>query len=122
LNNGDGSFRHHSDASGLRHVQAGFFAFGDVDNDGDQDIFAGLDIMLAGEHNRIFLNDGAAHFTEKEDAGVAVKNLAANAVFADFNGDARLDLFVGNGQTGYLVSDQLFFGHGDGRFQDVTSV
>lgn len=122
LNNGDGTFRHHSDESGLRNVQAGFFAFGDVDNDGDQDVFAGLDIPLDGEKNRLLLNDGAARFTEKTDAGVDVKNLAANAVFADFNGDANLDLFVGNGQTSLAVSDQLFFGFGDGRFQDVTKV
>jgi len=122
LNKGDGSFTHFSDESGLRAVQAGFFAFGDVDNDGDQDVFAGLDIELAGEHNRVYLNDGQAHFTEVLDAGVAVVNLAGNAVFADFNGDANLDLFVGNGQTGYAVADQLFFGFGDGTFQDVTSV
>ncbi|PCC72250.1 Repeat domain-containing protein [Nannocystis exedens] len=122
LNDGDGTFTHFSDESGLRAVQAGFFAFGDVDNDGDQDVFAGLDIELEGEHNRVFLNDGAARFTEVPDAGVAVKNLAGNAVFADFNGDANLDLFVGNGQTSYAVSDQLFFGYGDGTFQDVTSV
>lgn len=122
LNNGDGTFTHYSDESRLRHVQAGFFAFGDVDNDGDQDVFAGLDIMLPGEYNRIFINDGDAHFVELVDTGVDVKNLAANAVFADFNGDGNLDLFVGNGQTGYAVSDQLFFGYGDGTFQDVTSV
>ncbi len=121
-NNGDGTFAHVSDESGLRDVQAGFFAFGDVDNDGDQDCFAGLDIELPGEKNRILLNDGSGHFTDKPDAGVDAVNLAANAVFADFNGDARLDLFVGNGQTGYAVPDQLFFGYGDGRFQDVSEV
>ncbi len=120
-NNGDGTFAHFSDESGLRAVQAGFFAFGDVDNDGDQDCFAGLDIDLPGEHNRLLLNDGAGHFTEKADAGVDVVNRAANAVFADFNGDANLDIFVGNGQTSLAVADQLFFGFGDGRFQDVTS-
>ena len=120
-NNGDGTFAHVSDESGLRGVQAGFFAFGDVDNDGDQDCFAGLDIELAGEHNRILLNDGAGHFSELENSGVEVVNLAANAVFADFNGDAKLDLFVGNGQTSYGVADQLFFGFGDGKFQDVSS-
>jgi hypothetical protein len=113
-NNGDGTFSHFSDESGLRAVQAGFFAFGDVDNDGDQDCFAGLDIELPGEHNRLLLNDGAGHFTEKADAGVDAVNLAGNAVFADFNGDANLDLFVGNGQTSYAVADQLFFGFGDG--------
>ena len=122
-NNGDGTFTHVSDESGLRAVQAGFFAFGDVDNDGDQDCFAGLDIELAGEHNRILLNDGTGHFSELEGAGVDANiNLAGNAVFADFNGDANLDLFVGNGQTSYAVADQLFFGYGDGTFQDVTSV
>jgi hypothetical protein len=121
-NNGDGTFAHVSDESGLRDVQAGFFAFGDVDNDGDQDCFAGLDIDLPGQQNRILLNDGAGHFTDKPDAGVNKVNLAANAVFADFNGDGKLDLFAGNGQTGYAVSDQLFFGFGDGSFQDVSSV
>ena len=120
-NNGDGTFSHFSDESGLRAVQAGFFAFGDVDNDGDQDCFAGLDIELPGEHNRLLLNDGAGHFTEKADAGVDAVNLAANAVMADFNGDGKLDIFVGNGQTSYAVADQLFFGFGDGSFQDVTA-
>ena len=120
-NNGDGTFSHFSDESGLRNIQAGFFSFGDVDNDGDQDCFAGLDIELAGEHNRLLLNDGDGHFTEKVDAGVDVVNLAANAVMADFNGDAKLDIFVGNGQTSYVVADQLFFGFGDGRFEDVTA-
>ena len=119
-NNGDGTFAHVSDESGLRNVQSGFFAFGDVDNDGDQDCFAGLDIPLTGETNRLLLNDGAGHFTELTGAGVDEVNLASNAVFADFNGDANLDLFVGNGQTGYAVADQLFFGFGDGTFQDVT--
>ncbi|MBL9101296.1 MAG: CRTAC1 family protein [Myxococcales bacterium] len=121
-NNGDGTFTHISDDTGLRDVQAGFFAFGDVDNDGDQDCFAGLDIELDGQHNRLLLNDGTGRFDELADAAVDRVNLAGNAVFADFNGDARLDLFVGNGQTSYAVADQLFFGYGNGEFQDVTSV
>ena len=120
-NNGDGTFAHVSDESGLRAVQAGFFAFGDVDNDGDQDVFAGLDIELAGEHNRILLNDGAGHFSEMPESGVDAVNLAGNAAMADFNGDGNLDIFVGNGQTSYAVPDQLFFGYGNGKFQDVTS-
>ncbi len=121
-NLGDGTFEHFSDQSGLRDVQAGFFAFADIDNDGDQDCFAGLDIDLPGETNRIFLNDGEGHFSELPMAGVEVSKRAANAVFADFNGDAKLDLFVGNGHTSYTVADQLFFGFGDGTFQDVTNV
>lgn len=122
LNQGDGTFRHFSDESGLRDVQAGFFAFGDVDNDGDQDVFAGLDIDLPPHTSALYLNDGQGVFAARPDSGLEDADLAANAVFADFNGDARLDLFVGRGQTSYAAADQLFFGRGDGTFQDVTAV
>ena len=64
LNNQDGTFSDHSDASGLRDVQAGFFAFADVDNDGDQDAFAGLDLPDLGDHrSAIQLNDCSGVFT-----------------------------------------------------------
>ncbi|MEZ4382452.1 MAG: CRTAC1 family protein [Nannocystaceae bacterium] len=122
LSNGDGTFTHFSDESGLRDVQAGFFVFGDVDNDGDQDCFAGLDVDLSGETNQLLLNDGAGHFSRLSGAGVEISRRAANAVMADFNGDANLDIFVGNGHTGYNVADQLYFGFGDGTFEDVSAV
>jgi hypothetical protein len=123
LNNGDGTFADFSADSGLKTVQAAFFAFGDVDNDGDQDAFAGLDIPLSGYTHQLLLNDGAGHFTPKARSGLegtAGDTYAGNAVFADFNGDAKLDLFVGNGHTLAAVSDRLYFGNGDGTFDDVT--
>ncbi len=123
LNNGDGTFRDFSDDSGLRDVQAGFFAFGDVDNDGDQDAFAGLDIPLADYTHRMLLNDGDGRFVTKASSGVegsAGNTVAGNAVFADFNGDANLDLYIGNGQTSYVAPDELFLGRGDGTFANAT--
>jgi len=121
LNNGDKTFREASDESGLRKVQAGFFVFGDVDNDGDQDCFVGLDIDLTGETSALYLNDGNGHFTKKEASGVEKASLSANAVFADFDGDSRLDLYVGNGGSTAAVADQLFLGNGDGTFRDASS-
>jgi hypothetical protein len=124
LNDGDGTFTHFSDEPGLRDVQAGFFVFGDVDNDGDQDCFAGLDIPLAGETHQLLLNDGAGHFTALAGSGVegtAEQTYAGNAVFADFDGDANLDLYVGQGHTAYVARDQLFFGLGDGTFVDAQA-
>jgi enediyne biosynthesis protein E4 len=129
LNNGDGTFRNFSDESGLRNVQSAFFAFGDVDNDGDQDCFAGVDgegdTGDRGFPNQMLLNDGQGHFTLKENSGIEGGGaqdppVAANAVFADFDGDTRLDLFIGRGGTGYGAADQLFLGRGDGTFVDAT--
>lgn len=122
-NNGDGTFTQVSDESGLRDVQAAFFAFGDVDNDGDQDLFAGVDIYQYEDYrNEIYLNDGAGHFTVLPDSGVDATDVtfAANAVFADFDNDANLDLFVGNGGTVSGVEDFLYLGNGDGTFRDVS--
>ncbi len=125
VNNGDGTFTNFSDESGLRDVQAGFFVFGDVDNDGDQDCFAGLDIPdLAGETHQLLLNDGDGHFSRLESSGLEGspgQTYAGNAVFADFDGDANLDIYLGAGHTSYLAPDSLFFGNGDGTFVDATS-
>jgi hypothetical protein len=121
LNNGDKTFREASDESGLRNVQAAFFVFGDVDNDGDQDCFAGIDIALPGQTSALYLNDGKGHFTKKASSGVETAALSANGVFGDFNGDAKLDLYVGNGSSTSAVPDQLYFGNGDGTFKEVSS-
>lgn len=122
LNQGDGTFTDHSDASGLRAIQAGQFAFGDVDNDGDQDCFAGLDFPeVAGHTNQILLNDGSGVFTPLPGSGVeSVPSIAANAVFADFDQDAKLDLFIGLGHTSYAGADQLLLGQGDGTFVNAS--
>ena len=118
LNNGDGTFADHSDASGLRDVQAAFFAFADVDNDGDQDLYAGLDLSGYQSHrSAIYLNDGSGVFSVLENAGVEESSsIAANALFGDFDGDGILDLFVGNGGTSYAYRDFFYLGNGDGTF------
>lgn len=124
INNHDGTFHDASAASGLADVQAGSFVFGDVDNDGDQDCFAALDLPTDNLGNAIYLNDGAGHFAVKQDDSFSRTvggTTTGNAVFADFNRDGKLDLYLGNGHTGYADRDQLFFGTGDGSFVEVSS-
>lgn len=123
-NKHDGTFENISDATGLRAVQAGVLAFADVDNDGDEDCFAGIDYPITGATNLILLNDGKGKFTVKDNSGVeagSASKYTANALFADFDGDGRLDLFLGNGQTSAAIADQLYLGNGDGTFREVTS-
>ena len=124
MNNGDGTFTDFSDASGLRDHQSGFMIFGDVDNDGDQDVFSASDMVFIGSQD-IFLNDGEGHFTLLPDAGFSDLGggsmKAANGSFADFNGDGKLDLYVGYGHTGFSQPDRYYEGNGDGTFTDATS-
>jgi enediyne biosynthesis protein E4 len=121
-NKKDGTFEDISDSSGLRTVQSGFLAFADFDNDGDQDVFAGLDIDLAGKTSLVLLNDGQGRFTVKANSGVERIRYSANAVFADFNGDGKVDLFSGNGQSSFAAKNSLLLGNGDGTFRDTSSM
>jgi hypothetical protein len=119
-NRGDDTFEDVSDASGLRHAQAAFFLFGDVDDDGDEDCFAGLDIELPGETSALYLNDGEGHFAKKNGSGLEAATLTATALFGDFDGDGALDLYAGAGGTTAAAPDQLFFGNGDGTFREAS--
>ncbi len=120
VNDQTGNFMDFSDESGLRDVQAGFFAFADIDDDGDQDLFAGLDLPDYGNYDSgIYLNDGGGHFERLEGSGVeGAGGTAANATFADFNNDGIIDLFVGHGGTTYADRDRIYAGQGDGTFVD----
>jgi enediyne biosynthesis protein E4 len=123
FNNGDGTFTQVSEESGLKDAQAEFFAFGDVDNDGDQDVFSGLPLFRYEDYrNEIYINDGTGVFKKKNDAGVndTYWTRAGNALFADFDGDANLDLFIGNGATSSALEDFLYLGNGDGTFEDAS--
>lgn len=87
-------------------------AWGDVNRDGWLDLF----VARIGLPSQLFVNDGHGHFTDQAaQYGVQVTGATA-AVFADFNGDGRDDLYVV--RTG---PDILFRNDGNGHFSDVTA-
>ncbi len=107
---------------------------GDVDDDGDTDIFSGTwsepevgDPPTPAETDRseIYLNDGTGQFTRLPGSGVAFEKArhTSSATFADVDLNGTLDLFVGVHYTasGTLQAPALFLGAGNGTFTDVTS-
>lgn len=117
-------------------------AFGDIDNDGDPDLF----VTTVRRGNRLFRNTGGGHFEDiSEASGLNYFGHSSAAVFFDFDRDGLLDLFVANvgkytleeqGTGGfYLAYIDAFKAHlepqrreqsllyknlGGGRFRDVS--
>ncbi|HEV8320742.1 MAG TPA: CRTAC1 family protein [Myxococcota bacterium] len=110
-----------------------FAIFGDVDDDGDLDAFAGAYVDQtnlaadSGDRSELLLNDGAGHFTLAPPGGFSAPDAYAvtSAAFLDYDRDGRLDLFVGAwyaryGQSYAGMQDRLYHGNGDGTFLEAT--
>ena len=146
-NTGKGAFTDVTGSSGLTHSGWGNGAcVGDVDNDGDEDLF----VTYWGP-NLLYLNGGNGKFEEAAARlGVAgpAKEWSSGCTFLDYDRDGRLDLFVTSYQQFDLAttpppgkasncewkgmpvfcgprglpfgSATLFHQRGDGTFEDVT--
>jgi hypothetical protein len=92
-NLGGGKFKDGTEASGLGYV--GFchgIVVGDVDNDGDQDVF----LCVYGA-NVLYLNNGDGTFRDvSQAAGVDKPNWSSGGAFFDYDDDGDLDLYVTN--------------------------
>lgn len=139
-NRGDGTFGDISREAGVDLLErTSIGLFGDVDNDGDQDLF----VIIQNWTPVLFLNDGRGKFTlspkarfERKDG---VNATLSSASLADYDNDGYLDLYV----TSYRYIDApgedtqlalpypyhdasngppnvLFRNRGDGTFEDMT--
>jgi len=145
-NAGDGTFVDVTRAAGLSRDVGFWSgaAWGDYDRDGDPDLYvtgyarytpganAGVRLLqydvevpaslnpssYRPERNLLYRNEGDGTFTEvAAAAGVdGLEGRGLSAVWADFDGDGWLDLYVAND-----VSDNaLYRNRGDGTFEDVS--
>ncbi|HET8656751.1 MAG TPA: VCBS repeat-containing protein [Longimicrobiaceae bacterium] len=108
------------------YYNGGGVALGDLNGDGLPEIF-----LTANQGpNRLYLNEGGFHFRDVTDeAGVAGDGpWSTGVVFADVNGDGRLDIYVCYAGTGSPQSraNELFINQGpDGsgvpRFREMAA-
>ncbi|MEQ8714156.1 MAG: FG-GAP-like repeat-containing protein [Cyclobacteriaceae bacterium] len=108
---------------------------GDINNDGYRDIFVGTDQL---RHHLLYLNNGDGTFEEiSQTAGINVLEWATGGVFADFNLDGWLDLYIVNyvqrqeavvDEEGEVVGfnhscypNRLYLNNGDLTFTDATT-
>ncbi len=124
--------------SGMSDATMVVMAFGDLDNDGDQDAVSAYGFRAAGGEHGVWLNDGAGGFTFVGRAGLAAPEIgqaAAGTVYqepsaialADFNRDGLLDLYLGHWSAGDVEgglydpsADVLYLGDGAGGFSRTT--
>ncbi|MXZ01275.1 CRTAC1 family protein [Candidatus Poribacteria bacterium] len=102
-------------------------AFADIDNDGDLDLYIvniprPLMQDVGGVSNPdtlpnvLYRNNGDGTFTDITDiAGVGDHGYGMGCVFADYDGNGTLDLYVTN-----YGANVLYRNNGDGTFSDVT--
>lgn len=102
MNRGDGTFANEAEERGLAAAGSARGAvFGDVDNDGDADLF----VCRADSHhlkidqrgNLFFENLGEGKFRERTaEAGLAYDGVSMTPIFFDYDSDGDLDLLVVN--------------------------
>ena len=95
-------------------------AWGDYDNDGDEDLY-----MTADGPNHLFRNDGGGRFTDvTQTAGVGNGGFSVGTAFGDLDNDGDLDLYVvnfGGGPDVLYRNDGPAGPGGAYRFSDRTS-
>lgn len=116
-NNGSGVFTEAAASTGMEPVgdykQTWTSSFGDLDNDGDQDVV----MTNHGESSQIFENNGSGVFTDvTSGSGFTVGFDAIESIVEDFDNDGWLDILVsGPG----LV---MYHNNGNGTYTSVNSV
>ncbi len=92
-------------------------AVGDFDSDGDPDLFVSRRTAPQGRSRQhLFVNEGGRFIDRAGAAGIAHAGRDLSAVFADYDNDGYLDLFVTNTE-----SDRLYRNNGDGTFRDAST-
>lgn len=140
-NTGQGTFEDITESSAARKFRSSsenearlgrpgeVFAFADVNNDGHQDIYTGLNTTSQGLEvpatSEIMLNngDGTFRFGPENSAIRRMDDVPSGASFVDINLDGKVDLWVSQSVADNArepTQDRLYLGDGEGGFVEVT--
>ncbi len=123
LNQGNLNFVDFTSTSGIAGSSIGRtqnVLFGDLDSDGDLDIYT---VDHRASENRLYRNDGALSFEDVTVSRQIDDHLTSmkgrGALFADFDNDGDLDLFVTTVEISH--GNRMFRNDGGLRFVDVSA-
>jgi len=125
-NNGDGTFADRTEQAGLTGEFGGLnINHADYNNDGWPDVFVlrGAWMGRRGEHpNSLLRNNGDGTFTDvTEEAGLLSLYPTQTAVWADFDNDGWLDLYIGaESYREYRHPCELYHNNRDGTFTEIA--
>ena len=114
INNGNGTFSEQARARGVDDPNWGLgAAFGDIDNDGDLDLF--VSNYIGG--NNLYLNDGTGKFTKvTERIKGSLDGWGKGPSFGDVDHDGDLDLYEGDCKG----ANQMYLNDGKGNFVNAA--
>ena len=125
INDGSGNFTKLNGVPPVNAVKNSMSpSFGDIDNDGDLDLYISNSLYFVPQNNQLFLNNGTGGFTAVTSGDVVNDGgCSYGSAFADYDNDGDLDLFVSNGFCNGTISNFLYENDGAGNFtRELTAL